>query len=169
MAVKFLSKRFITASAFLTASWLLMAGSLNSQEAAIGVLVAIIITGLSYSRLAFLDDFKLSMVLPLYVLQYLAEFLRALLAANIDMARRVITPSLPIDPAVVEVQTKLHSPLGKLLLANSITLTPGTLTIDIEDDIIRVHWIDARGIDDLTQVTHTISERFEKPLSGILR
>jgi multicomponent Na+:H+ antiporter subunit E len=85
------------------------------------------------------------------------------------MARRVISPSLPIFPAVVEVHTNLHSPLGKLLLANSITLTPGTLTVDVEGDTLRVHWIDARGMEDLVQATRAIAERFEIALSEILR
>lgn len=164
-----LSKRFLTASIFLTATWLLMVGNLNAQEVGVGILVAVVITYLSYSHLVFLDDIKLGLVLPVYLLQYLAVFLKALIASNIDMAKRVISPSLPIDPAVVEVHTDLHSSLGKLLLANSITLTPGTLTVDIEADTLRVHWIDARGKDDLVQATRAIAERFEKPLSGIFR
>jgi len=169
MKENILSKRFLIASIFLTLTWLMMVGSLNVQEVGVGMLVAIVIAYLSFSHLAFLDDIKLSVVLPVYVLQYLLVFLKAIIVSNFDMAKRVISPRLPIDPAVVEVHTNLHSSLGKLLLANSITLTPGTLTIDVEGDTLRVHWIDARGMDDLVHTTRVIAERFEKPLSGILR
>jgi len=169
MLESILSKRFLTASIFLAVTWLLMVGSLNPQEAVVGVVAAMVIAYLSYSHLAFLDDIKLGVMLPVHILRYLAVFLKALVASNFDMARRVILPSLPIFPAVVEVHTNLHSPLGKLLLANSITLTPGTLTIDVEGDTLRVHWIDARGMEDLVQATRAIAERFEIALSEILR
>ena len=58
------------------------------------------------------------------------------------MARRVLSPSLPLSPEIVEVQTGLESSLGKLLLANSVTLTPGTLAVDVIDDRILVHWVE---------------------------
>ena len=85
------------------------------------------------------------------------------------MARRILSPGLPIYPAVVEVHTELRSSLGKLLLANCITLTPGTLTIDVVNDTLRIHWIDARDAMDIEQATRQIAERFEKQLMGVVR
>jgi multicomponent Na+:H+ antiporter subunit E len=88
----------------------------------------------------------------------------ALLRANIDMARRVLSPRLPINPALVEVQTQLKSPLGQLILANSITLTPGTLTVDVVGDHLQVHWVDSTYGVDLKHATHAIAESFERHL-----
>ena len=73
------------------------------------------------------------------------------LAANLDLARRVLTPSLPIRPAMVLVSTSLRSDLGRLVLANSITLTPGTLTdeallSDSRDNLVAAMFADGEGI-----------------------
>ncbi|HIJ47989.1 MAG TPA: cation:proton antiporter, partial [Gammaproteobacteria bacterium] len=111
--------------------WMLLTGSLQWSELLTGTVIAALITGLSQrlvdsgsqSDLIFTPRSLLSL------LRYLRVFALALIQANLDMARRVLSPSLPIDPAVVEVETTLQSTLGKLVLANSITLTPGTLTV----------------------------------------
>lgn len=98
---------------------------------------------------------------------YLFIFLKELLKANIDVALRVINPALPINPGIVAVKTDLKSPLSKLILANSITLTPGTLTVDIKDDTLFIHWIDVRN-KDIESVTKDISSKFEKILKEIV-
>lgn len=161
--------RHIVAFLLFATIWLLLAGKVNADELFIGTLVTLLVILLTSSHLKFLDDIKFTMGMPFSVLQYLLVFLRALIEANIDMARRVLSPSLPVYPAVVEVHTELKSPLGKLLLANSITLTPGTLTVDVLDDTLLVHWIDARGAADMQQTTSLIAGRFEKHLAGIVR
>jgi multicomponent Na+:H+ antiporter subunit E len=78
----------------------------------------------------------------------------------------VITPSLPINPGIVEVKTKLKSNMGRMILANSITLTPGTLTIDIKDDTLYIHWIDVKT-EDVNEATEQIVRKFEKYLEKI--
>jgi multicomponent Na+:H+ antiporter subunit E len=163
------TKRLLTATVLLLLTWLLLAGSLHWQELLAGILVASTIAYLSRHKLGLLDDLVLTPALPWHLLHYLGVFLRALVEANIDMARRVLSPSLPIRPALVEVHTELQSPLGRLLLANSITLTPGTLSVDVDDDRLRVHWIDAGPGEDLATATRMIVERFEKPLRRCVR
>lgn len=75
-------------------------------------------------------------------------------------------PTIPINPGVVEVKTKLKSPVARLILANSITLTPGTLTVDIKDETLLVHWIDVKSTD-LEKTTKYIAASFEKYLEVI--
>ncbi|MFT4881447.1 MAG: multicomponent Na+:H+ antiporter subunit E [Salinirussus sp.] len=65
---------------------------------------------------------------------YAALFGKKLLTANVDVAYRVLAPSMPIDPAVVEVPLRVQSDLAVTTIANSISLTPGTLTMDHDDD-----------------------------------
>jgi multicomponent Na+:H+ antiporter subunit E len=60
-----------------------------------------------------------------------------IIKANLDVALRVIKPVIPINPGIVKVKTKLKTPMGRLILTNSITLTPGTLTVDIK----MIHYI----------------------------
>jgi multicomponent Na+:H+ antiporter subunit E len=80
---------------------------------------------------------------------YVALFLRELMTANVDVAYRVLAPSMPIEPAVVELPLRVETDLAITTIANSITLTPGTLTMDYDDDTntIYVHAIDGRNRD----------------------
>lgn len=84
-------------------------------------------------------------VVPSAIL-YLLLFLRELLTANLDVAYRVLSPSLPIDPDVVAVPLRVESDLAITTIANSITLTPGTLTMDYDEatNTLYVHAITGR-------------------------
>jgi multicomponent Na+:H+ antiporter subunit E len=160
---------FLFAFAVSMLLWLLLAGSLQPQEliaaAGAGVLVVLI----AAPRLGIFTGMRFSAVAPLYLVRYLIDFFVALVVANLDLARRVLSPSLPIRPAVVEVTTELQSPLGRMLLANSITLTPGTLVIDVIDDRLLVHWIDCPPGTDLAQATQAIAAGFERTIKGFLK
>lgn len=70
---------------------------------------------------------------------------KEMVLANIDVAYRVLHPRMPLRPGIVEVDTGIKSDMGKLFLANSVTLTPGTLSIDYIDDKLYVHWINVKG------------------------
>ena len=97
---------------------------------------------------------------------WLILFLIELIKSNIDVMSRVIAPRVRINPAIVEVKTILKSKLGRLALANSITLTPGTLTVDIREDRLFIHWIDA-STTDVEGATEKIVKKFEKYLEVV--
>jgi multicomponent Na+:H+ antiporter subunit E len=101
-----------------------------------------------------------------YTILYLVVFLWELIKSNVNVALRVINPKLPINPGIVKVKTRLKSPMGRMILANSITLTPGTLTIDIKDDFFYIHWIDVKTLD-AEEVRKEIFGKFEKYLEVI--
>lgn len=86
-----------------------------------------------------------------YVLLYLLTFLKELLVANAAVARMVLSPSMPIRPAVVEVPLRVESDAAVTTIANSITLTPGTLTMDYDADAnsLYVHSIAASNAADV--------------------
>src|SRR4030043_684341 len=92
---------------------------------------------------------------------YLFVFIWACLLANLDVAYRVLHPAMPIKPGIVKVKTKLKSDFAKTLLANSITMTPGTITVDVINDDFYVHWIYVYS-DDPSVYTHRITGKFEK-------
>ncbi len=99
---------------------------------------------------------------------YVPVFLWHMLVANLDVAFRVLNPKCPVKPGIVKVKTELKTDIAKAFLANSITLTPGTMTIDVDDDILYVHWIDVG--DEPENVKHNtaeISAKFEKYLRRI--
>ncbi len=89
------------------------------------------------------------------------------LRANLDVAYRVLHPDLPIRPGIVRVRTSLRTDTARTALANSITLTPGTLTVDLAPDgTMFVHWIDVAARDP-AEATHRIVSRFERILRRV--
>ncbi|MBD3277064.1 MAG: Na+/H+ antiporter subunit E [Candidatus Aegiribacteria sp.] len=72
---------------------------------------------------------------------YVLFFLGRMVMANIDVFLRVIRPVVPVHPGIVRASLELGSERARTIVANSITLTPGTLTVDMNDSHIYVHWI----------------------------
>jgi multicomponent Na+:H+ antiporter subunit E len=101
-----------------------------------------------------------------YYLMYLSVFLIELVKANFSVMLLVFSPRINIRPAIVEIKTELKSPMGRLALANTITLTPGTLVVDIKDDSLFIHWINISTTDPV-EATEAIAGRFEKYLKVI--
>lgn len=85
---------------------------------------------------------------------------------GIDLPVRVLNPRLPINPAIVKIPTNLEGNFSKLALANSMTLTPGTFTVDMDEENLYVHWIDAKSLDPV-EARKLISQRFERMIGGI--
>jgi multicomponent Na+:H+ antiporter subunit E len=74
-------------------------------------------------------------------LLFVPVFLVEMVKANFQIARIVLHPRMPMSPRVLTARTRLNSDAGKMLLANAITLTPGTLTIDAKDDELVIHCV----------------------------
>jgi len=162
-------QHFTLTFAFSFGIWLLLAGSLDRQELVAGLLVAAAVSVLALGRRPVLAGIKLTPRAPFAFLGYLLELSRALVLSNLDMARRVLSPSLPIRPALVQINTSLRSELGRLALANSITLTPGTLTVDVDGEVLTVHWVDCPPDTDMEATTRDIAGSFERHLGGFLQ
>ncbi|MDA3886219.1 MAG: Na+/H+ antiporter subunit E [Candidatus Delongbacteria bacterium] len=101
-----------------------------------------------------------------YSIWYVLFLFIEIIKANLDVALRVIKPVIPINPGIVTVKTKLKTAMGRMILANSITLTPGTLTVDIDGDTLYIHWIDVTNMDEKA-ATEKIVSNFEKYLEVI--
>lgn len=81
--------------------------------------------------------------------------------ANLEVAYRVLHPAMPIRPGIVRVKTRLRGPAARTVLGNSVTLCPGTLTLDIwEDGTMMVHSIYVRSVDE-KEASRLILGRFE--------
>lgn len=79
-------------------------------------------------------------------LRYPFWLLWEILRANLELARLILDPRLPIDPVVLRFDSRLETSLAHALLGNSITLTPGTFTVDVADAVFTVHAITAAGV-----------------------
>ncbi len=62
-----------------------------------------------------------------------------IIIANIDVAKRVLSPTMPISPRLIKVSAMQEGPIGQVIFANSITLTPGTVSVDVDRGEITVH------------------------------
>ena len=150
-------------------TWVLLTGTLIRDELLLGGLVSLITVFASGPRLGVLSGMRLTPLVPWHMLRYLVYFFQQLALSNFDVARRVISPDLPIRPALVEIRTGLNSKLGRMLLANSITLTPGTITVEAEGDRMLIHWIDRPADCDLESATQAIAAGFEQRIATFLK
>lgn len=151
---------------FLLLVWLLLTSSFHLQE---------IITGLSVSLILslFLGHYYLKLGLPplsikrsIFFLAYVGVLFWEIIKANFDVAYRVLHPKMPIKPGIVTIKTGLKSDIAKMILANSITLTPGTFTLDILGDNLLIHWINVKT-EDVDEASKIIGGKFEKYLSVV--
>ncbi|MFH0797419.1 MAG: Na+/H+ antiporter subunit E [Candidatus Omnitrophota bacterium] len=102
-----------------------------------------------------------------WFLYYIPIFIYYCIVANLDVAYRVLSPEMPINPGIVKVKTSLKSRVGLTALANSITLTPGTMTVDLsEDGYLYIHWINVQA-QDVEKASRIIVSQFEKILRRI--
>ena len=145
--------------------YILLAGFVL-QEVILGAVVSLVLTLLITRYVEYTVDLMFPVKLMKFIFVYLFVFIWQLLLANIDVARRVLSPTIPLNPGIVKVKTKLKGDFGKLTLANSITLTPGTLSIDIIDDELFVHTVFVKGETEEAKQQNII-EPFEKILGGI--
>lgn len=130
--------------------WIIFNGQLTAEIAAFGVVIA----GIMYLFLCkFLDyspkyDLFFLKKFPLLI-QYIFTLIIEIIKANLAVFRLIYTAEYELEPAIVHFQTDLHSTFARVLLANSITLTPGTITVSLQDDRYTVHCLDkelAEGI-----------------------
>ncbi len=152
-------------SVFITSLviWLLLTG-FSYSELLVGVIVSIFVAVVLRQYHGIKYDWKLVVRLVKYIFVYLPVFIVEMVKANLDVAARVLNPRLPLNPGFVKVKTSLQGDASKLFLANSITLTPGTLTLDVKGDSLYIHWIDVKSTEDKEKY---ISGRFEGILKGV--
>ena len=146
--------------ATLLGFWMLLNGSLAPDILVVGLIAAIVITFLFSNSLAVISELSTTPRALIAAVGYVFFFARELVKSNLNLARIVLSPALPLNPGIVKVRTRLKSRMGRLLLANSITLTPGTLTVDIDGEWLYIHWATVASAD-IEAATAAIVSGFE--------
>jgi multicomponent Na+:H+ antiporter subunit E len=132
-------KKWPVIGCVLAAIWLFVKGATLTPENVLGTLLVGLAVGLfvAYTtRDIYADEINVGATvrsIPAAV-RYLLLFTKELLIANLDVAYRVLSPSLPINPDVVAIPLRVESDAAITSIANSITLTPGTLTMDYDEE-----------------------------------
>lgn len=130
--------------------WVIFNGQLTAEIAVFGVVIAgvmylFLCKFLNYSPRRDLFLLKKSPLLIRYIFTLIIEIIKA----NLVVFRLIYTAEYELEPAIVHFQTDLRSTFARVLLANSITLTPGTITVSLQDNEYKVHCLDkelAEGI-----------------------
>jgi multicomponent Na+:H+ antiporter subunit E len=159
--------KYITVFILSMIFWLMLTFEFTFPNIIVGA-VASLITSILFTRFFVKNVYKL--IQPhryFWFLVYLVVFIWECLKANIDVAYRVLHPAMPIRPGIVKVKTTLKSDMAKMLLANSITMTPGTISVDIIDDCLYIHWIYIRS-ENPEVYTEIITGAFEKYIKRII-
>ncbi|MCM8783246.1 MAG: Na+/H+ antiporter subunit E [Candidatus Omnitrophica bacterium] len=148
--------------------WIMLSFKFDWQHVLTGLLVAFLVSFLMGDMFTGSPHKWLQPKRYFWFLVYIFIFIKECVKANLDVAFRVLNPRLPINPGIVKVKTKLKTETALTMLSNSITLTPGTLCVDIDDSegVLYIHWIDVK-ITDIDKTSQMIVGKFENILGEI--
>lgn len=146
----------------LALAWVAFTGEVSFGNLLEGAVLSALLLALARFRPG--RGFRLSKVPK--AIGLLAYFLRELLLANAAVARSVLSPAAPRAPGVVAVPLDLTSDAGIATLANLITLTPGTLSLDVSEDR-RTLWVHALHVEDPEAFRREVKEGFERRVKEV--
>lgn len=164
--LKWKAVRIVLTAFYLLAGWILFTGTFAASSVIMGSVFSLVVAAVSY-RL-FIDEQEASRktLLPRFylIVLYLLIVLWKVYTSSFKVALSLITGN--INPRIVHFRTRLRSDLARTALAGSITLTPGTVTLDLDEDHLIVHWLHA----ETTHSAHAfrlIAGSFERLLKRI--
>ncbi len=153
----------------LWAMWIVLTTSLGLQELIVGAVVSAFVAVLSYKLLFYRGIAeKLHPRRLAYAIAYVPAYIWAEIKAHAVVMYLILHPKMPIKPGIVRVPTKLKTDFGITGLANAITMTPGTLSVEVneEEPSLYVHWIDVESTEP-EKTSAEIAKPFERFLRGI--
>jgi multicomponent Na+:H+ antiporter subunit E len=154
-------RRYLTLFILTFIFWLLLTFNFTLPNLITGA-VAALISSLLLGKHHFRNGAKfLQPARYFWFLVYLVIIIWECIKANFDVAYRVLHPAMPIKPGIVKVPLTLKSDFARIMLANSITMTPGTIAVDIIGDDLFVHWIYVSA-ENPEEYGEKIAGRFEK-------
>ncbi len=152
-------------SGLLLTIWLVINSSLELPIVAVGALTSLVLAAIFVHR-GEVWSISVTPARVLHFVAYTGVFFRELVKANINMLCYVYSPRIDIRPGIVKVRMPLKSPLGRLALANSIALTPGSLVMDLKGEALFIHWLDVASTDP-EEASRIIVDPFAKHLEAV--
>ena len=142
--------------------WIIFNEKLNLEI----LLFGLVISAAVFAFICKFMDYSIQKELHFYqkvpgMLRYVFALVKEILVANLHVCRMILSEEEEIDPALIQFQTDMQTPAGRAFYANAITLTPGTITVSLEDDTYVVHCLDesmSQGLSDakLEQMLHEL-------------
>jgi len=132
----------------LFAFWLVLSGYFTAFLLSMGVLSALVVTGFGH-RMEVVDHEGHPIHLTPSAFTYWPWLFKEIVLSAWDVCKIIVNPKLPISPTLLRVKASQKSPVGQVVYANSITLTPGTISVAVERDEILVHALTREGAEAL--------------------
>lgn len=152
-------KQFAANTLALFVVWLTLSGQFDPAHVVLGFFVACVVawlnTGYAHSPFHNFPWFRQVLYMPWL-------FLR-IVQSSLHLTKLILNPALPIDPKLITYKSQLKHQAAMVILGNSVTLTPGTITVEVNGTHLIVHAIDANSAEDLTsgRMEHKIARMFE--------
>ena len=142
---------FIYTFLILSGFWVLLSGKFDAFHLSLGFICCLLVSYLSHDLLFDRAKRGRNCSIPVRFFFYLPWLILEIVRANFHVARLALSPRLKeeIDPKIVTFKTRLKSELARVTLANSITLTPGTITVKVLGDEFHVHAISRKTAEGL--------------------
>ena len=141
--------RFVLTALIMFAFWIFLSGKFSFILLLSGIISSLLVSYMSNDLLIGNSDIKLGFIRTIRFIRFLPWLLWQIVLANIDLALRTLHPKMPINPILINIKNNLKTDLGMVILANSITLTPGTVTIDVNENEFLVHVISEKAAQSL--------------------
>ena len=142
--------RYISLGVALFCFWLVLSGHYTVFLMTLGALSAAAVVGVG-SRLSVVDKQGHPIHLLGRAMTYWPWLIKEIAKAAWDVTKLILNPKLPISPTMIEVKTSQRTQMGRNIYANSITLTPGTISVEVQRNKILVHAITQAGAKDLAE------------------
>ena len=140
--------RIIITSILVFLFWFMLSGHTETLLIIFGILSTLLSIYLAH-RMQIIDHESYPFHMSLRLLRYYVYLGKEIILANIDVIKRILKPGQTISPNIITLPASKRTDLSKVIYANSITLTPGTVTLDLSDDEIKVHALSKEGAADL--------------------
>ena len=141
--------RFVLTALIMFVFWIFLSGEFSFILLLSGIISSLLVSYISHDLLIGNGDMKLGFIRTIRFIKFLPWLLWQIVLANIDLAIRTLHPKMPINPMLINFKNNLKTDLGMVILANSITLTPGTVTIDVNKNEFLVHVISEKAAQSL--------------------
>lgn len=142
-------QNFMSTFFILYGFWVLLSGHFDTFHLTLGAICSLLVAHISHDLLfANVRVGDIRLVIIRFIL-YIPWLIRQIVSSNIHVASLALNPKMPIEPQILRFKTKLESDISWVVLANSITLTPGTITMDIKEGEFYVHALDKKVAEDL--------------------
>ena len=140
----------LSLGAVLFAGWLLLSGHYTVFITTLGVMSCAVVVMVTL-RMDVADHEGHPLHLTWRAIPYWSWLVAEIIKANIDVIKLILSPGMPVTPTLLRVKVSQKSDLGQVIYANSITLTPGTISVDVANGEILVHALSRSGAEDLLE------------------